>query len=223
VVPSLLGLGIALNSQGRYRAALAPLQEALEIALPAYGEQSPYVAICLNNLASSALEPLGNADEALADYRRALESTERAFGVDHVRAAPMLANLGHVLEALGDFHGSLQMSTRALAALEKTYGATHPILIRALTSQGRAYVGLHQASRAIAPLERALKLCRPPACAPMKSAEAQFALAEALWDEKADRARSRSFATQAAELYRSLPEDTEQRKRVERWLAQHSP
>ena len=90
---------------------------------------------------------------------------------------------------------------RALTVWETQVGSSHPYLGYPLTAIGRAALALARPKDAVAPLERALRLRETGEADAVLLAETRFALARALWDAGADRARALALAMRARDVY----------------------
>jgi tetratricopeptide (TPR) repeat protein len=195
--------------------ALALSQRALKIKERLLGPDDGDLASSLNNMAE-ALARLGRTAEALPLNARASELYARTFGPTSTEAAMSLSNRAEYLIALARPGEALDPARRSLALWEAHLGAAHPVLGFPLTALGRAMLALGRPQEALPPLERALKLRESPPT-PV-TAETRFALARALWDAHADRARARELATKARAAY-SRVSDAMHAAEIDAWLA----
>ena len=92
------GLGVFLSGKALHSQAERLERRAWELDAITHGEQSPQVAIRLNNLAQT-LQATNRLSEAEPLMRRALDIDEQAFGNKHPKVAIRLNNLALLLKA----------------------------------------------------------------------------------------------------------------------------
>ncbi|WP_027133728.1 SPOR domain-containing protein [Geminicoccus roseus] len=122
--------GVDLYRKGDLDAAIPKLRRAAELSEQRFGDQSPELALDLNNLAE-ALRRRGDLDEAEKLLRRAYAIDQGQDEPDSLAAAATLNNLGLVLAAKGDPEAALSAHRQALAMVENTRGNDHPDTARA--------------------------------------------------------------------------------------------
>ena len=116
-----------------------------------------------------------------------------------------------VLRAKGAHDAAMRRYAQALALYEKAGEASRGELARALTGLGVVHTALGEYDAAQRALERALE---------PELAETRFALARALWPDRAHRRRARDLATLARDGYRETGDRRgAQLAEVEAWLA----
>jgi tetratricopeptide (TPR) repeat protein len=219
VAQCLDNLGAELYYLGHSEEAVRVDQRALAIDEKAYGTEHPEVALDLTNLAS-VLADLGKIDEAISNARRALVVQEKTLGREHPDVALTLVVLGDALAAQERYDEALPLIRRSVALYEKTLGPEHPTVADALTALGRATLGAHDPVGARQLLERALTLRDRGPVPPRPLAETRLALARALWEKQADRARALKLAFLARDGLVALgPGGRRQLAEVEAWLA----
>jgi tetratricopeptide (TPR) repeat protein len=98
---------------------------------------------------------MGRGTEALAMYRRALETKRAYLGVDHWDVALSVGNVANVLHDLGRNEEALRENERALVVLEKT---RHPDLPLHVYNRGEIRLALGQPREALADFERAMEM-----------------------------------------------------------------
>ena len=106
---------------GRYAEAEPLIKRALEIYEKTLGDEHPYVATGLANLAG-LLHSLGKYAEAEPLFKRAIAIHERTQGPEHPNAAVSLNNLAKLLQDQGRYVEAEPLYRRALVIAEKTLG-----------------------------------------------------------------------------------------------------
>jgi eukaryotic-like serine/threonine-protein kinase len=94
-------------------------------AIERVGSSERFLASLFDAL-GTLFERQGQYEQALVNYRRGLELSEKVFGVEHTDTASLLGNIGIVLGHLGHRDEALDHTRRALAIREKVLGPTHP-------------------------------------------------------------------------------------------------
>ncbi|MFE1574569.1 serine/threonine-protein kinase [Streptomyces fradiae] len=129
-----------LMDDGQYRRALPELRRLATDREAEAGPADPQTLQYRHDVAV-CLEQLGQAAEALAEYRAILpyhESARRQPGADPSRAFGIRHRIGHLLLTMGDHSGAHQQLQNLLYDTERTYGPYHPLageLRRALSHQ----------------------------------------------------------------------------------------
>lgn len=129
-----------LMDDGQYRRALPELRRLAADREAEAGPADPQT-LQYRHDAAVCLEQLGEAAEALAEYRAILpyhESARRQPGADPSRAFGIRHRIGHLLLTTGDHSGAYQQLQNLLYDTERAYGPYHPLageLRRALTHQ----------------------------------------------------------------------------------------
>jgi tetratricopeptide (TPR) repeat protein/predicted Ser/Thr protein kinase len=214
VSTALNNLGIALNDLGRHEEALEKSERALAMREKLHGRDHQDVPGPLIN-AALALSGMGRHKEALETTERALAIWERSLGPTHPLLAGPLTLRGVELRHLGRYAEARAPLERALAIQEKELGREHPDLTHPLVAQGELLLSQRRPAEALPILERALKLSPPGNV----RAEAQFALARALWEARsAERPRARALATQARDYWQRLGQPAREMP-ISQWLS----
>ncbi|HEX2524957.1 MAG TPA: tetratricopeptide repeat protein [Geminicoccus sp.] len=171
--------GVDLYRKGDLDAAIPKLRRAVELSEERNGDDSPELALDLNNLAE-ALRRAGQLPEAEKLLRRAYAIDQKQGEAGSAAAAATLNNLGLVLAAKGDQAGALNAHRAALAAAENSQGKDHPDTARAAynlalaeAAAGDLEVAQALASRAAYVAERALG-DRHPLTRQMRNTEARL-------------------------------------------------
>jgi tetratricopeptide (TPR) repeat protein len=221
VATSLTNLGENLGIQGHYEEELQCHRRALAIREKVFGPDHADVAWSLNDIGANLFDR-GRYEEALTHYRRALAIREKVFGPENANVAQSLNNIGGTLQRQGKYEEALSCHRRALAIAQKAFNPEHPEVATSLAGEGSALLGLAKAGDAIAPLERAVVLKKRAPGNLTDLAEAEFALARALWDSAQDRGRAKTLASQAlAALKGAGFSGKTGRATVAAWLARH--
>ncbi len=215
-------LGALHSERGRHREAIEVFQRARRLAEPDLGADHVLIGQLVMNEAG---ERAGLGDDAQAGqlYERALGILERAVGPDHDDVALALANLAQ-LRVDTDPAAALAHAQRAVQIVAgPDDAALRAPLVLPLTIQGRALVKLGRAPEAVDPLGRALRIAAQGDVAAIYWVEAEFYLADALWEAGGDRERARAHA-QAARGRLAHDEDAADAvAEIDTWLATHPP
>ena len=219
---SLNNLGNALMTERRLDEALDHYEQARDILREKLGDDHPNVARLTFNMAELAKQT-GQFDRAQAEYRASIGAFERSLGADHQECGRAYNNLASVQYDVGQYHASLVNYTESLRIVEAALGPDHPGLAYPLTGIGLVHLATAEPRLAVPPLERALALRGAPDVDPVDRADAQFALARALWDTAAtDRDRALRLAADAIDGYaKAEPGYPTARGEATAWLAEH--
>ncbi|QRN98503.1 tetratricopeptide repeat protein [Archangium violaceum] len=215
VAQSLSTLGSVLMMMGRYEEARQKHERALALSEKTLGPEHPHITMPLFNL-GVVLEKMGRYEEARETFERALAVHVKAQGPEHPKTAYALTRLGNVLVALKRYGDAREKFERALALRKKVLGPEHPELALPLLGLARLAQLRGKPSEAISLIERALGLAVGESLA-----EAQLALARALWDSKQDRSRAVQLATQSREYWERIG-DASKLAESSQWLAIHA-
>jgi tetratricopeptide (TPR) repeat protein len=220
----LVNVGVARMHRGRYPEASAAFERALAVLEPKLGAEHLTMVKLHNNL--GMLESRQRRfDAALERHERALQIYETLPGTTEVDVAATLINLAVAQRNLGRLDEAIALDRRVIGIYEQAYGKTHPDLAYPLTELGRCLVAQRRFDDAIAPLRRARAVREGQEEDPSERAEAELALAEALWESGRDRAEAVAQATKAVADYRAAeqlnPTFSVERADAEAWLAAH--
>ena len=216
VALALNNVGAVLWDLGRLEDARASFERSVQIRERALGPTHPAVARSLTNL-GAVEQSLGRLPEAARDLARAVQIQEATLGPDHLDLVPGLVNLAGVLLEQGKHAEALERCKRADAINRKELGPEHHDLTYAQACLAEALVGLGRAPEAIPQAEHALKLLGPKPVA-AEVAEAELALAAALWDGGGDRRRAVELGRAAVADYERGGE-ARRAKQAAAWLA----
>lgn len=211
-------LALVLSRRGEHAAADEHHARAVAAMERSVGPDHPDVAWMLSNWATN--------DDFLGRYTAGREKLERAVAIlektgdeDHPILPIALTNLGELTEHEGHCGEAREIYGRALAIWERTSGADHPDTTEALVGIARCWLADGRPDRALPLLERSLRVRADKPGEPVYSADAQFALARALWSMGRDRVRARALAEEAREVYsRAGAEHVRDLAEVEAWL-----
>lgn len=127
-----------LYRQGRYKEALFPAEEALELALREFGDEHPNTAVSLNYL-GGLYDELSDYKKAERAYRKALAIREQALPEDHPDVAASLNNLAVFYRGQGRYEEAESLYHRLLAVLERALPAEHPHIADSLNNLAELY------------------------------------------------------------------------------------
>jgi len=141
-------MGVLFDAKAAYSDAEPLKRRVVEIFEASYGNEHPYVAMALNNLAQ-LLQDTNRLAEAEPLMRRALAIDEASYGLDHPNVAIRLNNLAQLLQATNRLAEAEPMMRRALAIDEASYGLDHPAVATDLNN----LAGLLQATNRLSEAE----------------------------------------------------------------------
>jgi tetratricopeptide (TPR) repeat protein len=104
--------------QGRHAEAEPLYKRSLAIREAALGQDHPFVATSLNDLAS-LYQDQGRYAEAEALYRRTLSIFEKTWGPDHPEIAVSVSNVAFLALAQGDWTRGASLFRRAAAIVQR--------------------------------------------------------------------------------------------------------
>jgi serine/threonine-protein kinase len=202
--------------KGNLAEAKALFEKIIPLKEKTLGPDHPDLAYTLDDL-GWVLSELGHPEQSIALHDRAISILVNHSDPSNPVIANAYGNKGDSLRKVGRYADAEQSFARAMEILEASDDKT-PYLATTLTGIGEAKLAQNQPAAAIPYLERALETYAqfPGSGAP--GADAQFALARALWSCGRDRKRARSLATTALETYRDVKR-TEREKAIEAWLS----
>jgi tetratricopeptide (TPR) repeat protein len=121
-------------------------------------ENTYYLSNGLNTLGIALIDS-GKAEEALGNYRQALEIFQKVDGVSHP-VAISLNCIGDVLLNLGKAEEALENHRQALEIHRQVYGMSHPYVAGSLNYMGSALLNLGKAEEALENHRQALEIFR---------------------------------------------------------------
>ena len=212
--------GVVLNAEGRFEEAVREERRAIGILESISGPSSIDIAESANN-AAVYLHNLGRNEEAETLMHRALAIFSELAGEDSGRVAFTSLNEGEILTALGRFDAARAALAKARAIVEVKDGSSFGIgYLRYL--QGRLELAQGNARGAVSLLEDALS--RLGTQDRVVTAEARFALAQALWQSPhGDRKRARDLERSASEGIASEPAAVGLAREIAAWQREHAP
>jgi serine/threonine protein kinase/tetratricopeptide (TPR) repeat protein len=192
----LNNLSLVYFQEGRLADALEASRKATDLKVHALGPVNLDVGLSETNEALY-LHELGRLDEAISRNQVALQTISQTVGTEHPQYARTLENSAEFLHTKKRFNGSRTLAQRALGILERE-GSDHFAIASVLSTIGQDWLGEGYPSRAIAPLERALASGDQQPETRYQLFQADFALAQALWETHTDKSRSLKLAKTAS-------------------------
>jgi len=133
-----VGLGRFYQGQGLYTLAEPWYQQCLELSQRLLGEEHPYVASSLNNLAG-LYDAQGRYDQAEPLLVQALALSQRLLGEEHSHVALSLNNLAGLYDAQGRYDQAEPLYLQALALSQRLLGGEHPHVALSLNDLAGLY------------------------------------------------------------------------------------
>lgn len=106
---------------GDYKQAEKLYRSAISIPMRMLGEDSPYTADFINDLAA-LYDEMGDYDQAETLYKKSLETVRNAFGPNDYETKRALYNLGQLYTTLGSYIQAEQLLLESLAISEQIFG-----------------------------------------------------------------------------------------------------
>jgi eukaryotic-like serine/threonine-protein kinase len=132
LVPAIGNLGLAKWYRGDLQGARRSMQEAFDLALPAFGADHSLVAYVRKNIADLQVQ-LGELDQAEPHYLEVLRIWKASLGPDHPNLAYAYESLAHIAKERGDLDAALAHADMALRLRERHHGAQHALVLQALS------------------------------------------------------------------------------------------
>ena len=208
---------LLLVAEDRAEDALAEQQRALSIQEGLLGETHVDVGASLVNVAMR-LHDLGRDAEAKPVIARAVAVFTKLFGDGNARVAIALLDEAEILTELGLHEQARSDLDRALA-IWKAHGASEMFVGLGLLDVGRLELAQGRFREACATLEHVLQLIG--GSDPPTRAEAEFALAQALWASPGERPRAGGLAKQARTTLTVTPGSKRKVARIDAWIGAH--
>jgi tetratricopeptide (TPR) repeat protein len=170
-------------------------ERAIDITRRAYGEDHVLVGRQLALLANLERRR-GRTDESIRLYREAEALLSARLGAVAPEVSSLRVTMGQTYAAGGRPEAALPIYRQARGELEASVEPHDPAVATVLILEGEALLALRRPRDALEPLE---KLNRFPTggVPPRDLGVFRFALARALWESRADRARARALAAEA--------------------------
>lgn len=138
--------------------SIEPLYEDLNEYLEKnLGLEHDYVSATMNNLAALN-DSVGNYEEALSLYKRALDISEKNLGHEHPHIATTLNNLAKLHGKMDNCEEALSLYKRAISIFEKNLGSEDPYVAIALNNLAGIHESMGNYEEALLLCERALKI-----------------------------------------------------------------
>jgi len=134
-----VGLGRFYRGQGTYEEARPWFEECLSVTRSRLGEEHPYVADSLNNLARLYYSQ-GKYSEAERLYEEALAMSKRLLGEEHSDVADSLNNLGLLYKSQGRYPEAESLYIEALEMTKRLLGKENPDVANSLNNLGLLYI-----------------------------------------------------------------------------------
>jgi eukaryotic-like serine/threonine-protein kinase len=206
---------LLLGAEDRLEDALGEGRRALAIQEATLGTIHVDVGASLV-IVAMRLHDLGRDAEAAPLIARAVVVFVKLFGDANGRVAVALLDEAEILTQLGQ-HARARADLERALAIWKSHGASPTFVGFGLLDMGRLELAEGRVAQARETLERALDLLH--ASDPPTRAEAEFALAEALWAAPGDRARAGALAEKARATLAATPGARRKVGRIDAWLA----
>ena len=103
----------------------------MEIRKEVLGEKHPDTAMSYNNI-GNVYYNLGDYNEALEYFNKALEIKKEVLGEKHANIASSYLNIGNLYYKLGDYKKALKYHNKALEIFRSELGESHPYTQAAL-------------------------------------------------------------------------------------------
>ncbi|WP_261892327.1 tetratricopeptide repeat protein [Acaryochloris marina] len=133
-----VGIGRFYEWQGNYDLALPWYQKCLEQTQQRFGNEHPYVATSLNNLAALYYNQ-GRYTDAEPLYVQALEMTQKLLGNEHPDVAQSLNNLAALYDNQGRYTEAEPLYVQALEMYQKLLGNEHLSVAMSLNNLAALY------------------------------------------------------------------------------------
>jgi tetratricopeptide (TPR) repeat protein len=206
--------------RGDVAAALQSAKDALALKLKVLPPDHPDVGVSWFSLAS-ILRDAGELPAAVDAGAKSVAIARRAYGERSPMLSEPLNNYGEVLSESGRHREAEPVLREAIEHMTARFGAEHEVQAYPLLPLGNTLVATGRAKEGVAVLDKALAIRERSEPNRHLIAETRFALARALWEENADRARARQQAIAAREDYTKAGTFAKQVAAVTTWLEQH--
>lgn len=143
---ALSAVGNLVYAEGRFSEAAAHHRRVLEIR-SRRADDHPELVATLNNLGAISVE-LGELDEAIEYYDRALSVAHRLLPADHPQLASLLSNVAIADLERGDTERALDHHARALEIRREALGPNHPFVAASLQNLGAVHHSLDRLDEA---------------------------------------------------------------------------
>ena len=140
-----------------YDQAMSYYQRALRNAKLQFGENSEWVATCLNNI-GIIYNYQGEYDKALNLYVEALAIDKSVYGENHPNTAVSYNNIGYIYASQGNYAKALELYNKALEIDKSVYGENHPNVAAAYNNIGGIYQYQGDYSKALQLYLKALEI-----------------------------------------------------------------
>ena len=138
LIELFMGLGRFYQGQGLYEQAFPWCEQYLSVAKECLGEEHPYVATSLNNLAT-LYHNQGRYEEAESLYLQALGIYKKLLGEEHPDVVLSLNNLATLYHNQGRYEEAESLYLQALGIYKKLLGEEHPDVVLSLNNLATLY------------------------------------------------------------------------------------
>ena len=152
-------LAVVLSEGSRLDEAIRLIDQAAATVEELYGKQSTRLVPLLNTR-GTVHDRRGEADQALADYERALAICKDSVSPDHPDVASMLQNIAFSEQGRDHMDSAKARFEQALAILQRSLGDDHPLTATVHMNLGNYFNLVEDYERAIVHFEAALKVFR---------------------------------------------------------------
>jgi len=207
-----------LDNLGRHDEALAKEQRAIEVITEGLGPGHWLMGNALR-AKGNTLSRLGQDREALAVELEAVDVALRTGGENFHTTGLSLLRVAQCMLRVSRAGEALTYARRARAVFAYVFSPKHPTVGMAEAEVGWALLGLGRGGEALESLESATALLVSGASEFADRARARFGLAIALTRSGRDRARARTLAGEARELYGQTSGFRRELAEVDAWLS----
>ena len=185
IVPILRNIGLALQEQGKFSAAEANFQKALEIAKNVYGTWDHRKVVKIINNIGSLFKCQNKLDQAKSFFEKALQA--KIFGdMNNLMKSETMNNIGVVLQEKGMDHEFENYYIDSINMKKQVYGTeNHPDVARVFYNLGLVHMSQKKLSSARSYFIKAIEILSNAYCSKVnhKSAKNIYMLAQVLQRE----------------------------------------
>lgn len=150
---SVQSIGRIYDDLGERDKALDILQQAYDIAVDEYGEESVDSLSILNDIAG-IFQTIGDLDKSLELKKRVLDTAVRLFGDNDHNTQMAKINLGNLYHEMGDYEQALKLKMSACEWFEQNLGEEHESTLFAMTCLKNAFACLGKNDKELEICER---------------------------------------------------------------------
>jgi tetratricopeptide (TPR) repeat protein len=154
-----VGIGRFYEGQGNYSFAEPWKRNCLEVTQQRLGEEHPFVAASMNNLAL-LYDSQGKYEEAEPLYRSSLEMYKRLLGEEHPDVAGSMNNLAGLYNSQGKYEEAEPLYRSALEMCKRLLGEEHPDVAGSMNNLAGLYNSQGKYEEAEPLYRSALEMCK---------------------------------------------------------------